>query len=105
MPVGMGVGQLTAQWAQLQELAAERGRTEPLRTVLRTNPQYTAKAYDGEDRRPFQGSVEQIVEDLVAHAEVGLDEIFLDLQGSVRDARELKDVAAEVYEAARAAGV
>ncbi|MER5472886.1 LLM class F420-dependent oxidoreductase [Streptomyces sp. NPDC002935] len=105
MPIGMGVEQLAAQWTQLQDLAAERGRTEPLRTALRTNPQYTAKGYEGGDRRPFQGGVEQIIEDLVAHAEIGLDEIFLDLQSSVRDAQELKDVAAEVYEAARAAGV
>jgi probable F420-dependent oxidoreductase len=105
MPIGMGARQLAAQWTQLQDLAAERGRVDPLRTVLRTNSQYTAKAYEGENRRPFQGSVGQIVADLAAHAEVGLDEIFLDLQSSVRDAQELKDVAAEVFEAARAAGV
>jgi len=105
MPIGMGADRLAAQWRELQDLAAERGRTRPIRTVLRTNPRYTPKPYVGEDRGPFQGAVEQIVEDLVAHAEVGLDEIFLDLQGEVRDAAELKDVAAEVYEAARAAGV
>jgi hypothetical protein len=105
MPIGMGVEQLAAQWTQLQDLAAERGRTEPLRTVLRTNPQYPAKGYEGANRQPFQGSVDQIVEDLVAHAELGLGEIFFDLQSSVRDAQELKDVAAEVYAAARAAGV
>ncbi|MFB7244789.1 LLM class F420-dependent oxidoreductase [Streptomyces populi] len=105
MPIGMGAARLAAQWRELQDLAAERGRTRPIRTVLRTNPSYTPKPHMGEDRQPFQGAVEQIVEDLVAHAEVGLDEIFLDLQGEVRDAAELKDVAAEVYEAARAAGV
>ncbi|WP_406360157.1 LLM class F420-dependent oxidoreductase [Streptomyces sp. NBC_00715] len=105
MPIGMGVDQLTAQWRALQELAAERGRTEPLRTVLRTNVRYTAKGHEGEDRQPFHGGVDQIVEDLVAHAAIGLDEIFLDLQSTVRDAEELKDVAAAVYEAAQAAGV
>ncbi|MFG2942754.1 LLM class F420-dependent oxidoreductase [Streptomyces sp. NPDC048282] len=105
LPVGMGVEQLAAQWAQLQELAAERGRTEPIQTVLRVNTTYTPKAYDGADRRPFQGSVEQIVEDLVAHAAVGLEEILIDLASTPRDAQELKDLAAEVYEKARAAGV
>ncbi|MFF5146810.1 LLM class F420-dependent oxidoreductase [Streptomyces sp. NPDC013157] len=105
LPVGMGVEQLAAQWQELQELAAERGRTEPIRTVLRVNTAYTPKAYDGADRRPFQGSVDQIVEDLAAHAAVGLEEILIDLQITARDARELKDVAAEVYEKARAAGV
>lgn len=105
LPVGMGAKQLAAQWRELQDLAAERGRQEPIQTVLRVNLTCTPKAHDGSDRRPFQGSVDQIVEDLVAHAEVGLEEILIDLQSSARDARELKDVAAEVYEKARAAGV
>ena len=72
---------------------------------MRVNVQYTAKGYAGADRAPFQGNVEQIVADLKAHAEVGLDEFFLDLQGTSRDAQELKDLAAEVYTAARAAGI
>ncbi|RZB20223.1 LLM class F420-dependent oxidoreductase [Streptomyces sp. F001] len=105
MPVGMGAEAVAAQWRQLQDLAAERGRKEPIRTVMRVNPRYTTAAYDGPDRSPFQGSVDQIVEDLVAHAEVGLEEILLDLQSTVRDAQELKDVAAQVYERARAAGI
>ncbi|MGV9896931.1 LLM class F420-dependent oxidoreductase, partial [Streptomyces tendae] len=87
------------------ELAAERGRTEPIRTVLRVNTRYSRKNYEGSDRRPFQGGVDQIVEDLAAHAEIGLDEILVDLQSTTRDAEELKDVAALVYEKARAAGV
>lgn len=105
LPVGMGVEQIATQWQELQDLAAERGRKEPLQTVLRVNAMYQAKAYDGADRQPFQGSADQIVEDLVAHAAIGLEEILVDLQATPRDARELKDVAAEVFEKARAAGV
>ncbi|MFE6178017.1 LLM class F420-dependent oxidoreductase [Streptomyces sp. NPDC056464] len=105
MPIAMGAEQLTAQWRQLQDLAAERGRTEPIQAVVRVNVQYSAKAYDGPDRSPFQGSVDQIVEDLAAHAVDGLDEFFFELQGLARDAQELKDVAAEVYEKVRAAGL
>ncbi|MFF4313423.1 LLM class F420-dependent oxidoreductase [Streptomyces sp. NPDC001507] len=105
LPVGLGAEQLAAQWRAVQDLAAERGRTEPLQTVLRVNATYTPKAYDGSDRRPFQGSADQIVEDLVAHAAVGLEEILIDLAATPRDAQELKDVGAEVYEKARAAGV
>ncbi|MFI6877750.1 LLM class F420-dependent oxidoreductase [Streptomyces sp. NPDC050400] len=105
MPVAMGAEQLKQQWADLQAVAEQRGRTAPLQTVLRVNTTYTREAYTGDDRRPFQGSVDQIVQDLVAHDEVGLDEILIDVQGRVRDAQELKDVAAEVYEKARAAGV
>ena len=73
--------------------------------MVRVNAQYTPKAYDGADRSPFQGSVAQMVEDLAAHAESGLDEFFFELQGGARDAQELKDVAAELYESVRAAGL
>lgn len=105
LPVGLGVDELTTQWRQLRTLAAERRRIRPLRSVLRVNVQYRTKAYDGADRHPFQGNADQFAEDLAAHAAIGLDEIFLDLQYGLRDAEELKDVAAEVYASARAAGV
>ncbi|MFB7504428.1 LLM class F420-dependent oxidoreductase [Streptomyces broussonetiae] len=105
LPAGFSAEQVAGQWRQLRELAEERGRTRPIRTVLRVNTAREAKPYEGADRRPFQGSVEQIVSDLVEHAALGLDEILLDLQSGARDAQELKDVAAEVFEKARAAGV
>ncbi|MBF8184710.1 LLM class F420-dependent oxidoreductase [Nonomuraea sp. K274] len=105
LPLAMGAEQTAAQWRELQELAAERGRTKPIQTVLRANAAYTPKPYDGNDRALFQGNAEQIVEDLVPHAGIGFDEILIDLQKGTRDAQELKDVAAEVYEKARAAGV
>ncbi|WP_329575439.1 LLM class F420-dependent oxidoreductase [Streptomyces sp. NBC_01361] len=105
MPGAAGAEQLAEQWRNLQELAEERGRKEPIQSVLRVNTVYTRDEYKGDDRRPFQGSVAQIVEDLAAHDAVGLEEILIDLQGLVRDADELTDVAAEVFTAARAAGV
>ncbi|MGW6911095.1 LLM class F420-dependent oxidoreductase [Streptomyces sp. NPDC054940] len=105
MPIAMGAEQLASQWRQLRDLAAERGRTEPIQAVVRINAQYSAKAYDGADRAAFQGSAEQIAEDLAAHAAEGLDEFFFELQGLARDAEELKDVAAELFGAVRAAGL
>ncbi|MGW6359631.1 LLM class F420-dependent oxidoreductase [Streptomyces sp. NPDC055092] len=105
MPGAAGAEQLAEQWRGLQELAEERGRKEPIQSVLRVNTIYTRDEYKGDDRRPFQGSVAQIVEDLVAHSAVGLEEILIDLQGLARDADELTDVAAEVFTAAREAGV
>ncbi|MFI1015354.1 LLM class F420-dependent oxidoreductase [Streptomyces sp. NPDC020965] len=105
VPVAMGASQLADEWRRMRELAAERGRERPLGACARANARYSARPFDGAGRQPFQGSVAQIVEDLVAHAETGVPEIMLDLQGSARDAAELMDVAAEVYGAARAAGV
>ncbi|MEV0494478.1 LLM class F420-dependent oxidoreductase [Streptomyces atratus] len=105
MPVAMGPSTFSEQWRRVQDLAAERGRQRPIEVCARANARYSAKSFEGADRQPFQGSVAQIVEDLVAHAGVGVPEIMLDLQATTRDAAELVDVAAEVYEAARAAGV
>ncbi|TKA11949.1 LLM class F420-dependent oxidoreductase [Actinacidiphila oryziradicis] len=105
MPVAMGPAQLAEQWRQIQDLAAQRGRERPIEVCARVNAEYSAKPFQGEGRQPFQGSVAQIVEDLVAHAGTGVSEFMLELQGTTRDAAELVDVAAEVYEAARAAGV
>ncbi|MFI2201367.1 LLM class F420-dependent oxidoreductase [Streptomyces sp. NPDC020192] len=105
LPAAFSAEQVGAQWRRLRELAEERGRTRPIRTVLRVNTAREAKPYEGADRRAFQGSVDQIVADLVEFTELGMDEFLIDLQGSARDAEELKDVAAEVFEKARAAGV
>ncbi|TWV31598.1 TIGR03619 family F420-dependent LLM class oxidoreductase [Streptomyces misionensis] len=105
LPVSTGAERVAADWRRLRELAEERGRTAPIRTVLRVNTTRLPKPYEGADRRPFQGSVDQIVQDLAEHAAIGLDEILIDLQGTARDAAELTDVAAEVFEKARAAGV
>ncbi|MGW3650544.1 LLM class F420-dependent oxidoreductase [Streptomyces sp. NPDC000878] len=104
-PIAQGAGQLAAQWRQVKDFAAEKGRTRPIETAVRVNLTYTPKAYDGADRRPFQGNVDQIVTDLAAHAEVGLDEFFVEFGDAPRNAAELKDLAAELYEAARAAGI
>ncbi|MFI7414363.1 LLM class F420-dependent oxidoreductase [Streptomyces sp. NPDC049627] len=105
IPVAMGAQAYADGWQRLQDIAAERGRTQPIERVPRVNALYSAKAHDGADRQPYQGNAEQIVEDLAALAEVGMDEVLLDLQTTPRDAGELKDVAAEVYEKARAAGL
>ncbi|MFE0801635.1 LLM class F420-dependent oxidoreductase [Streptomyces sp. NPDC058812] len=105
LPNALGAETVAEQWRRLRDLAAERGRTEPIRTVLRANARYRKAPLAPSGRSPFHGDVDQIVEDLAAHAEIGLDEILLDLQSTARDAEELKDIAAEVYEKARANGI
>ncbi|MGW1188458.1 LLM class F420-dependent oxidoreductase [Streptomyces sp. NPDC002559] len=105
MPVAMGADRLAEQWKQVQDLAAERGRERPLHVCARVNARHSAEPVAGAGREPFHGDVAQIVEDLAAHAATGVPEFLIDLQGTTRDAAELIDVAAEVYAAARAAGV
>ncbi|WP_335936114.1 LLM class F420-dependent oxidoreductase [Streptomyces sp. PTD5-9] len=105
MPVATGPAQLTEQWDRVRDLAAERGRERPLAVCARANARHTAEPLGSAGRQPFHGSTEQIVEDLAAHAETGVREFILDLQSTPRDAAELVDVATEVYETARAAGL
>lgn len=105
MPVATGAPQLAEQWQRVRDVAAERGRRTPVGVCLRANARYSATPVPGADRQPFHGNTAQIVEDLAAHAATGVPEIMLDLQTSLRDASELVDVATEVYETARAAGV
>ena len=106
MPVALGAGKLAEDWAKLQELAAERGRTQPLEVVVRVNAVCTDEPYTAADRRPFQGSIPQLVEDLAAHVEAtGLPEFLFDLQDATGDASQLTERALELYEAVRAAGL
>jgi probable F420-dependent oxidoreductase len=106
LPVGMGAASLADDWQRLQNLASEHGRERPVEVCVRVNAGYSTKPYEGDNRRPFHGSVPQMIEDLAAHAQVdGVTEFLIDLQSKTRDAEELKDVAAEFYTAAREAGV
>ncbi|MGW8730734.1 LLM class F420-dependent oxidoreductase [Streptomyces sp. NPDC055808] len=105
LPAAQGAAQLAEEWARLKDLAAERGRTRPIEVCVRVNARHLPKPFEGAERPPFTGSTAQIVDDLAAHALDGVEEFLLDLQGSARDAEELKDVAAEVYGLVRAAGL
>ncbi len=105
MPLAMGVDALAADWRALQDLAAEQSRERPIERAVRVNSRLQDRPYEGVDRQPFQGSVDQLVEDLAAHADAVPGEYFFDLQASSRDGAELKDQAAALYEAVRAAGI
>ncbi|MFG2817152.1 LLM class F420-dependent oxidoreductase [Streptomyces sp. NPDC048410] len=106
LPGAYSPEQLAAQWRDLRELAEESGRTEPIRTVIRVNARVTPEPRTGADRPLFEGTTDQIVADIAAHTGIVPDaEILLDVQSESRDAAQLKDIAAEVYEKARAAGI
>ena len=98
--------QIAATMRKVRELAAEYGR-EPgaIEAFARANVQISAKPLEDANRYQFTGSVEQIVEDTVAMAEVGVNELLLDLGATVEDAAQLADLAAQVHAEIRAAGV
>ncbi|MEU8952114.1 TIGR03619 family F420-dependent LLM class oxidoreductase [Streptomyces sp. NPDC048489] len=104
MPVA-GLQEMASGWQTLQEIAAEHGRKQAIPVIVRANCIYSAKHFEGDDRQLFQGSVAQIIEDLEKHATLGfVDEVLLDLTSTVWDARQLVDVAAEIFTAVQSAG-
>jgi probable F420-dependent oxidoreductase len=107
MPVAGGAARLAGEYDAIRQLAAERGRERPLDLIVRVTTGYTPKPIEGKDRQLFHGSVAQIVEDMVAHAEAlpAIAEFVVELQIGTRDAKELVDVAAETFTALREAGI
>ncbi|NGO66988.1 TIGR03619 family F420-dependent LLM class oxidoreductase [Streptomyces boncukensis] len=105
VPSFVTVEQVTAVRARLAALAAEAGRDPAaLTTTVRASVELTDKPRDGE-RMPYQGSVEQIVEDLAAFARAGVDEVLLDTQLTAGSAGELVEQARVLHTAARDAGL
>lgn len=77
---GLGPETVSGIWNAIQQGAADAGRdVNALDFVVQANLTVTAKPMDSE-RRPLSGSIEQIVEDLVAYARVGAQESILNLQ-------------------------
>ncbi|WP_249124502.1 TIGR03619 family F420-dependent LLM class oxidoreductase [Saccharopolyspora erythraea] len=74
--------------ATLRGHAREAGR-EPVRTALRINPQIQ----DGPSGDPATSTVEDVCRYLRQVAEIGVEEAFIDLQGSARSAEELLELA------------
>ncbi|MEY9876759.1 putative F420-dependent oxidoreductase [Streptacidiphilus sp. MAP12-33] len=105
LPVQVPFDRLRSVWSGIREAAEGYGRdASALEMIGRANVSITARALPEEGRTQFTGSHEQIVADVVAAAEAGMDELLLDLQGSARDAQELIDLAASFHAATRAAG-
>lgn len=91
--------------ARIAELAREAGRDPAeISTTVRASVRVTDRPVEGR-RDPYQGTVEQIVEDLAGAARAGADEVLLDNQLGCRDAKELIESARELREAATEAGV
>jgi hypothetical protein len=83
-------------WQRVRARAAEHGRDpDALALCVRANIAFSG-APPAATRLPFTGTVAQVVGDLVATHAAGAHEVLLELQGTVRDAAELVDRAAEL---------
>jgi probable F420-dependent oxidoreductase len=106
MPMAIEPALLARQWKQLQALAAERGRQEPLGISLGARVTITPYPADEQDRRPFQGSLEQVTRDAIEFTRAApVTELFMALSHSLSTARQLIDTADSLHASLRAAGV
>jgi probable F420-dependent oxidoreductase len=94
-----GVEADTATWTRIRDVAAEHGRDpDALEHVICANITFTERPVD-EERTPFVGSFEQVIEDLLAFAAAEPDEILIDLnlQPWFTDTRSMLDKAVEIH--------
>lgn len=105
LPAGMPGPALKSSWDQIREAATAHGRDAgALRMIPRADIELTDTPL-GADRQPFQGSMDQVIDDLVGNAEAGADELLIELQMTVRYAEELLDRALEIKDRVAAAGI
>lgn len=106
IPVALDPALLAAQWKQLQDVAAERGRRRPITISLVTSVAITPAPVGEQGRQPFQGSLEQVTADAVAFTQaVPAAGLLMSLSATAGSASELIDAAGALHAALRAAGV
>ncbi|WUJ08034.1 LLM class flavin-dependent oxidoreductase [Actinoplanes sp. NBC_00393] len=99
-PAGVG-----AMLGRIRELAEEAGRDpQEIGCTVQIGTGDLTESSE-QPRTPYTGSVAQLVEDVAALAEVGVDHVYVTLPAAVRDVRELIDRAAELHAGVRAAGL
>lgn len=105
LPTGMPPAAVGGLLARLRQLAAEAGRDpSALGCTFQVGIDGTDEVRQ-EGRKPYSGSVEQVVGDIAQLAEAGVDHVFLTVANAARDMDEYVDVAARFHARIRAAGL
>ncbi len=79
--------EMRTKLAELRALTEAEGRDPAALTISYKAPLYdtsrtgTALAEDGQERRPFSGTTDQIVDDIATYEELGVGELILDFRG------------------------
>jgi probable F420-dependent oxidoreductase len=105
MPVNTPGPVMADLWKRQLDMAEAAGRDpRKLRLVAVANSSVTSKPVDS-DRQLYQGTPNQIVEDMAAAAAAGAHEIVIALEADVASTDELVDKALMLKDAATAAGL
>jgi hypothetical protein len=99
-------GLLAGQRKQIQALAADRGRQPPAGISLGARVTIAPGPAGEQDRRSFQGNLEQVTRDAIRFTQaVPATDLLMSLPGSVTNVRQRIDTAATLHAALRAAGI
>jgi probable F420-dependent oxidoreductase len=106
--VGPGQFEATARtWDRIRELAAARGRdTSNMELIIVGNVTFAGGPLS-DDRVPFTGTVDQVIDDIGSAAAAGADEVIIDLSlqpwFSTSTTTRMLEVAHEIHERVREA--
>lgn len=105
LPLAMNPDDFAAQYKRLRDLAAERGREQPITVSLQTFVFLTPERVESDERPRFVGTLEQVIQDALAFTEAApVDEFVFDVS-KMSNAAELIDTAGALYSGLRAAGI
>ncbi|MGI9622939.1 MAG: TIGR03619 family F420-dependent LLM class oxidoreductase [Acidimicrobiales bacterium] len=82
-PAGIPIPAMAAMYGGIRAMADSAGRDpSEIGLIVRANCNIVGELPDGPDRQPFSGSVAQIIDDARRCAEIGADEVFIEVQYS-----------------------
>ena len=100
LPTGMPAEVIAGIWDGIRQAAEGYGRDpDRLRLVVRANVKVLPSPLGG-DRVPFVGSLDQIAGDLHAAADVGVDEVVLDVHADARTVDEVLELTGRIVDGA-----
>lgn len=109
-PVGITGEPLAAAWRRLREVTEAAGRDPDQLLLLPVAIVHLSDRPAAADRMPFQGSLDQVLDDLAGTAKAGAHEVILSLDRTpgdpvATDPAALAERAAALHGAARSAGL
>jgi alkanesulfonate monooxygenase SsuD/methylene tetrahydromethanopterin reductase-like flavin-dependent oxidoreductase (luciferase family) len=105
LPVNMAGPALADDWKRLLDLTGMEGRDPQRMRLIPVAHVTLADEPAGPERQPFQGILNEVIDDIAATAEAGADELIIGLDASVASSAELIDKALALMHAATAAGL
>lgn len=105
LPTAVPPAQVGETLAGIRAQAAANGRDPAAISCIFQLGMRSLAEVPAEGRKPYTGSVRQIVEDIAALAEAGVDHVYVTLASASRDLKELIEAAQTLHTEVRAAGL